>query len=87
MTKQNEHAKGKPSGATKQTTLAQVVKFYLMNFVGFIIIWPLFDLIIASISHREFQYNVVSHIGTPAIWAALFTVFDVVWYKNRSKKK
>lgn len=87
MTKQNEHTKGKSSNVTKHITPGKVITFYLMNFVGFVILWPLVDLIIASISHQEFQYNVVSHIGSPAIWAVLFTIFDVIWYKNSSKKK
>lgn len=87
MAKQNERAKGKSSGVTKQVTPVQVIKFYLLNFVGLIIVWPLLDLIIAGISHREFQYSVVSHICSPAFWAILLTIFDVVWYKNKSKKK
>lgn len=87
MAKQNENAKGKSSGATKQVTLGRVIMFYLLNFVAFVILWPLVDLIIASISHREFQYSPVSHIATPAIWAVFFTIFDVVWYKHSSKKK
>lgn len=87
MAKQNERKKDKPSSETRQITPTKVIMFFLLNFVGFIIFWPLLDLIIKSISHQEFHYDVVSHICSPAIWAVLFTIIDVVWYKNSPKKK
>lgn len=63
------------------------VKWFFINYVGLLIIFPLMDFIISSISHGEFHYNVVSYVASPAVWALLLTIFDVIWAKNLEKRK
>lgn len=64
-----------------------IVKYYIINFVGLMIVFPLVDLVICVISQKEFQYNVISYIASPAIWAAILLIFEIIWQKTTTKKK
>lgn len=61
------------------------IKYYIINYIGLIIVFPLADLIICLFSHKEFHYNAISHLGSPAIWALFFLIFEIIWLKSSKK--
>lgn len=71
----------------KPGTFKYVIKYYLITLIGLMIVWPLLDLIICGIQHKEFQYNVVSHIASPAFWAVILTVCELAWRNSSGKKR
>lgn len=88
----NESKDGGRNSSKKSTNsesvgFGRIVKYFLINYVGLIVLFPLFDLIKSGITHSEFQYNVVSHIASPVFWAILLTIFDVAVFKSREGKK
>lgn len=83
----NYKNKGKKSTGSESNGFVLFIKNFLINYVGLIIIFPLFDLIKSGISHEEFHYSVISHIASPAIWALILTVIEIIWLKSRGGKK
>lgn len=75
------------SSNQKTNKAVSFVKYFFINFISFIVVFPLFDLIVCAISQKEFQYNVVSHIVSPAVWAVLFAIFETIWAGKNKKEK
>ena len=63
------------------------IKSLIINIVGFLIAWPLLDLVWTKlIHHADFQYNVSDHIIFPFGAAAIFTVLDYCIFKRKKRK-
>ena len=66
-------------------------KYYILYFVLYaivvMIVWPLIDWIIDSINNKSFEYTVGSHIIAPIIFAAIFTLIEIIWVSVIKKKK
>lgn len=63
------------------------IKSLIINIVGFLIAWPLLDMLWSKlISHADFHYNVSDHIILPIGTAAIFTVLDYCLFKRKKNK-
>ncbi len=64
------------------------IKSLIINIVGFLIAWPLLEMLWTKlISHAEFQYNVSDHVILPIGAAAIFTVLDYCIFKRKKRKQ
>ena len=60
------------------------IKSLIINTVGFLIAWPLLDMLWSKlISHAEFRYSLSDHVVLPVGVAAIFTVLDYCVYKRK----
>ena len=69
----------------------QFVAYFISCAIAGMIIWPLFDWIICLVfTHSDFSYSVNEYIVQPILFAVViaivFTVFDVVGKKKKTKK-
>lgn len=75
----------KSKNNSKSGGFVQFIKYYIINFIGCFIVFPVADLIMAAISHREFHYNVVSYIVSAAIWALILGIIEFFWQRQNGK--
>ena len=64
------------------------VKSLIINIVGFLIAWPLLDMLWSKlISHTEFHYGFSDHVILPIGAAAIFTVLDHCIFKRKKRRQ
>ncbi len=95
MSKPNKTKSAKKTGNAEKNifTPERNVRFFFVEFIGIfiagLIIWPLIDFIMVSISGRSFAWTVGDHLVAPLIFALLITIVEFVFWNffHREKKK